>query len=98
MWVKRVGKVMLNLFRPHVRAPGGVESMKKMDGMKFPVSFTSLLVIQPCRKVRSACMYGSERLSRVLIRLYMVMVSRSSSKPFWTRKAMMGLSLRMIPS
>ena len=47
---------MLNLFRPHVRAADGFESMKNLYGMKVTVSFTSLLVIQPRRKVRSARM------------------------------------------
>ena len=60
---------MLNLFIPHVRASGGFESMKIMDGMKFPVLFTSMLVMQPRRKMRSAWLAGSERLSRVLMRL-----------------------------
>ena len=50
-----------------MQAAGGVDSMKMLDGMKFPVSFTSLLVMQPRRKVRSACMAGLERFSRVLI-------------------------------
>ena len=60
---------MLNLFRPHVQAAGGFESMKIMDGMKFPISFTNLLVMQPHRKVMSAWTAGSTRLSRVLISL-----------------------------
>ena len=60
---------MLNLFRPHVRAAVGVESMKTLDGMKVPVPFTSLLVIQPRRKVRSAWTAGLEKLSRVLMGL-----------------------------
>ena len=60
---------MLNLFRPQMRAAGGVDSMKTLDGMNFPVPFTSLMVMKPRRKVRSAWMAGLERLSRVLMRL-----------------------------
>ena len=60
---------MLNLFRPHVRAAGVVYSINTLDGMKVPTSFTSLLVMQLRRKVRGAWMAGSERLSRVLMRL-----------------------------
>ena len=60
---------MLNLFRPHVRATGGFESMKMLYRMKVPVSFSSLLVMQPHRKVRSAWTASLERLSRVLIGL-----------------------------
>ena len=52
-----------------MRAAGGVDSMKTLDGMKVTVSFTSLLVMQPCRKVRSAWMDGLARLSRVLMHL-----------------------------
>ena len=96
--MQRVGKVVLNLFRPHVQAVGAVDSMKTIDGMKVPVSFTSLLVIQPRRKVRRSLIAGSEILSRVLMRLYMVMASRSVLKPSYTRKALIGMILRMIPS
>ena len=53
-----VGKVVFNLFRPHMRAASGVDSTKTLDGMKIPVSFRSLLVIQPRRKVRSDWMAG----------------------------------------
>ena len=60
---------MLNLFRPHVRDAGGIDSMKMLDGMKVPMSFISLLVIQTCRKVRSAWMAGLARLSRILMHL-----------------------------
>ena len=60
---------MLNLFRPHVRAVGGVDPMKALDGMKVPMSFTILLIMQPHRKVRSAWTDGSEILSMVLMRL-----------------------------
>ena len=60
---------MLNLFRPHVRAAGGVDSMKTLDGIKVPMSLTSILVMQPCRTVRSAYMAGLEILSRILMRL-----------------------------
>ena len=60
---------MLNLFIPHVRAAGGFDSTKTLDGTKVPVSFISMLVMQPHRKVRSAWMAGLERLSRVLMRL-----------------------------
>ena len=60
---------MFNLFRPHVQDAGGVESTKTLDGMNFPVSFISVLVMQPHRKVRSAQMAGLARLSRVLMRL-----------------------------
>ena len=60
---------MLNLFRPHVRSAGGVDFIKMVYRMKVPMSFTSLLVLKPHRKVRSAWMAGSARLSRVLMRL-----------------------------
>ena len=60
---------MLNLFRPHLRATDGVEYMKILVGIKFPVSFTSLLVMLPRRKVNSAWMAGSATLSRVLMSL-----------------------------
>ena len=60
---------MLNLFIPHVIAAGGVESMKTLDGMKVPVSFTSLLVMQTRSKVRITWTAGLERLSRFLMRL-----------------------------
>ena len=79
--VKRVGKVVLNFFSPNVRAEYGVESMKTLDRMKVPVSFTIMLFIQPRRKVRSSWMAGLARFSRFLIHLYMVMASRSASKP-----------------
>ena len=46
-----------------------VYSINTLDGMKVPTSFTSLLVMQLRRKVRGAWMAGSERLSRVLMRL-----------------------------
>ena len=60
---------MLNLFGHQVRAAGGVDSMKTLDGMKVPVSFTSLVFMQPRRKVRSAWMTGLERFFRVSMRL-----------------------------
>ena len=34
---QRFGKVMLNLFRPHIRASGGVETIKTLYGMNLPV-------------------------------------------------------------
>ena len=58
---------MLNLFIPHVRAAVGVDSMEMLDGMEVPVSFTSLLVMQPRRKVRIAWMAGLARFSRLLM-------------------------------
>ena len=89
---------MLNFFRPHVRATNGFDSIKTLDGMKFLLLSTSLLVIQPCRKVRSVWMVGLEFFSRILMHLYMVMASRYVFKPLYTRKHMMGMSLSMIPS
>ena len=89
---------MLNFFSPHVRSAGGVEPMNTLYRMNVLVSFTSLLVIQPRRKVRSAWIAGSERLYRILMRLYMVMESTSALKPLYTRKALMGMILSMIPS
>ena len=50
-------------------AAGGFDFMKKLDGMKVPVSFTSLVVIQPRRKVKSACTDGLARSGRALMRL-----------------------------
>ena len=75
-----VGEVMFNFFRPHVRDAGGIESMQTLGRMEVCVSFRSLLIIQPRRKVRSDWMAGLERLSKVLMRLYMVMASRSELK------------------
>ena len=46
---QRVGKVMLNLFIPHVRDPGGVDSMKILDRMEVPASFAIIMVMQPDR-------------------------------------------------
>ena len=60
---------MVNLFRLNVQASGEVESMKTMDGMKVPVSFTNLLVMQSRRNVTTAWMVGLERLSRLFMRL-----------------------------
>ena len=78
--MQRVGKAMLNLFSPQVRATCGVDSMKTLGGIKVPVSFTSLMLIKPRRKVRSAWMAVLSRLSRILMCLYMVMLSRSTLK------------------
>ena len=64
------GKVVLHSFIPHVCAAVGVDSMKTMDGMKVPVSFTSLLVIHSHSKVSSSWMDGFLRLSRVFMLLY----------------------------
>ena len=50
-------------------AVGGFETMKTMDRMKVTVSFTSLLVMQTRRKVRSAWTTGLARFSRFLMRL-----------------------------
>ena len=58
---------MLNSFRPHLWASGGVEYMKTLDSMKVTISFTSLLFMQPNRKVRSAWTAGSESFSRFLM-------------------------------
>ena len=58
---------MLNFFIPHVQAAGEVESMKILDWMNDPVSFTSLVVMQPRRKVKSDWMAGSARLSRLFM-------------------------------
>ena len=71
--------------------------MNKINGMKVPVLFTSLLVIHPHRKVRSACIDGSLTFSRVFMSLYMVMDSRSVLKPSYTSKTLMGVALRMMP-
>ena len=58
-WVNRFEKVLLNFFRTHVRAAGGVASMNTLDGMKVPMSFSSILVMHPRRKARSAWLAGS---------------------------------------
>ena len=58
-WVNRFGKVVLNLFRTHVRAAVGVASMNILDGMKVTISLTSMLVMHPRRKARSAWLAGS---------------------------------------
>ena len=79
--MKTVGKVMLSLFSHNLQAEGGVDFMKTLDRMKVIVSFTSILVIQPRRKVRSAWMAGLARFYRFFIHLYMLMASRSASKP-----------------
>ena len=60
---------MLNLFISNVQDAGGVESMHTLDRMKVLVSFTSLLVMQPHRKVRSAWTVSLARLYRVLMHL-----------------------------
>ena len=73
--------MVLNALSPHLHASVGVASIKTLVGMKFPMSFKSLLVMQPSRKVRSSWMAGLARFSRVFIHLYMVMASRSASKP-----------------
>ena len=65
--VQIVGKVVLNLYRPHVRDLGGLASMKTLDGMKVTVPFTIRMVIQPHMKVRSSWMAGFFRLYRVLM-------------------------------
>ena len=57
-----------------MRAAGGIESMKMLDRMKVPVSFTILVVIQPRRNVRSAWTAGLESPGRVLMRLQILMV------------------------
>ena len=71
---------MLNFSRPHVRASVGVDPMKTLGGMKVPMLFTSLLAIQPRRKVRSAWMAGLASLSRFLMLLYVLMAYRSAPK------------------
>ena len=58
---------MLNLFRPYLQYTGGVESMKTLGGMKVPVSFTIILVMQPRRKMRIDWMAGLAILSRSLL-------------------------------
>ena len=58
--------MMLSVFRPDVQDTGGVDSMETLDGMKFLISFTSLLVIQPRRKVRSVWIAVLEKFFYVL--------------------------------
>ena len=57
-----------------MRAEVRIESMKMLDRMKVPVSFTIMMVIQPRRNVRSSCTAGSVRSGRVLMRLQILMV------------------------
>ena len=57
-----------------------------------------MMIIHQRRKERISWMDGLLRLYMVLMRLYIVMASRYVLKPFYTRKAMMVISLRMIPS
>ena len=47
----------------------GVASMKTLVGMKVPMSFTSMMVMHPCRKVSSTRVVGLFGLSRFLMRL-----------------------------
>ena len=96
--MKRLGKVVLNLLKPHVRAAGDVASMIAPDGMKVPMSLTSLIFVQPRSEVRSAWVAGSFLLSMVLTHLYILMASRSVLKPSCTRKALIGISFKMISS
>ena len=97
MWGAESWEGGVKFLLPHVRASDGVASMNTLDEMKVPVSFNSFLFIHPRRKVMSAWMAGSLRLSRVLMQLYIVIESRSALKPSYTKKALMGMALRMIP-
>ena len=56
--VKIFGKVVLNLLRTYVHAADGVSSINTLYGMNVTVSLTSLLVMHPQRKVRSAWVAG----------------------------------------
>ena len=53
---------MLNLFRPHVQSAYRVDSMKTLYEIKVPMSFTSLMVMQPRREIMSDWMADSAKV------------------------------------